>query len=219
MHEKFTALTPRTYEYLVAHRSDRDPVLAELAAATRELGDVSIMQIAPEQGAFLTQLVRLVGARSVVEVGTFTGYSALCLAKGLPAGGRLLCCDVSDEWTAIGRRFWQQAGVAERIELRIAPALETLRSLPAAATIDLAFVDADKVNYAAYYEEILARLRPNGVVLFDNVLWSGSVADPDKNDESTVALRQLNDALAEDPRVEVVMLPIADGLTLARKRG
>jgi len=218
MHEKFTALTPQIYEYLVDHRSDKDPVLDDLARVTRELGGVSVMQIAAEQGAFLTMLVRLLRARSLVEVGTFTGYSALCLAKGLPADGRLLCCDVSDEWTAIGRRFWEKAGVADRIDLRIAPALETLRSLPPDPTIDLAFVDADKPNYAAYYEELLARLRPNGVILFDNVLWSGNVADATKTDPSTVALRELNDALTHDARVEVVMLPIADGLTLARKK-
>lgn len=219
MHDKFTALTPEIYSYLVDHRSEQDPVLADLAAATRALGDVSIMQVAPEQGAFLTMLVRLIGARSLVEVGTFTGYSALCLAKGLPADGRLLCCDVSAEWTAIGRRHWERAGVADRIDLRIAPALETLRALPREESIDLAFIDADKPNYSAYYEEILARLRPNGVVLFDNVLWSGKVADPSADDPSTRALRALNDALAADARVEVVMLPIADGLTLARKKG
>jgi caffeoyl-CoA O-methyltransferase len=219
MHAKFTPLTPEVYAYLVDHRSDRDPVLDELAAATRTLGDVSVMQIAAEQGAFLTMLVRLVGARSIVEVGTFTGYSALCLARGLPPDGRLLCCDVSEEWTAIGRRHWEKAGVAGRIDLRIAPALDTLRALPPEASFDMAFIDADKPNYAAYYEEILARLRPNGVILFDNVLWSGQVANPAATDTSTLALRALNDALVRDPRVDVVMLPIADGLTLARKKG
>lgn len=219
MHAKFTPLTPEVYAYLVDHRSDRDPVLDELAAATRALGDVSVMQIAAEQGAFLTILVRLVGARSIVEVGTFTGYSALCLARGLPPDGRLLCCDVSEEWTAIGRRHWEKAGVAGRIDLRIAPALDTLRALPPEASFDMAFIDADKPNYAGYYEEILARLRPNGVILFDNVLWSGQVANPAATDPNTLALRALNDALVHDPRVEVVMLPIADGLTLARKKG
>jgi len=217
MHAKFTAMTPPLYDYLVAHRSAADPLLDALARETSSLGDVSVMQVAPEQGAFLTLLTRLIGARSAIEVGTFTGYSALCIAKGLPPAGRLLCCDVSSDWTAIGRRYWEEAGVASQIDLRIAPALETLRGLPVEESVDLAFIDADKTNYAAYYEEILPRLRRNGVILFDNVLWSGHVADPTHSDANTVALRALNDALATDPRVEVVMLPIADGLTLARK--
>lgn len=219
MHAKFTPLTPAVYDYLVAHCSGRDPVLDDLAAATRALGDVSVMQVAPEQGAFLTMLVRLTGARTILEVGTFTGYSALCLARGLPADGRLLCCDVNAEWTAIGRRHWEKAGVADRIDLRLGPALDTLRALPAAASFDMAFIDADKTNYAAYYEEILPRLRPNGVILFDNVLWSGQVANPQADDPNTLALRALNAALARDDRVEVVMLPVADGLTLARRKG
>lgn len=218
MHTKFTPLDERLYAYLLEQRSERDPVLAELAAETARLGDVSIMQVAAEQGAFLSLLTRLLDVRRAVEVGTFTGYSALCIAKGLGDGGRLLCCDISDEWTSVGRPYWERAGVADRIDLRIAPALETLRALPNDPSIDLAFIDADKTNYAAYYEEILPRLRPDGVILFDNVLWSGNVADPAKDDESTVALRTLNAALAHDPRVEVVMLPVADGLTLARKR-
>ncbi len=218
MSEKFIRLTQPTYDYLVAHRSDHDPVLAELAEATRALGGVSAMQIAPEQGAFLTLLTRILGVRRAIEVGTFTGYSALCIAKGLGADGRLLCCDVSDEWTRIAREHWQKAGVAERIELRLGPALDTLRALPPEPQVDLAFIDADKPNYHHYYEEILPRLRPNGVILFDNVLWSGTVADPQNQEANTVALRALNDALVADPRVECVMLAVADGLTLVRKR-
>ena len=138
------------------------------------------MQVAPEQGAFLTLLTRLVGARRAIEVGTFTGYSSLCIARGLPAGGELLCCDVSEEWTAVARRFWEKAGVADKIELRIAPAAETLRALPAREDWDLAFIDADKPGYPVYYEEILRRLRPGGLILADNVLWMGRVADPSR---------------------------------------
>ena len=215
--DKFTPITSELYAYVLAHRSERDPVLAALAAVTAQLGGVSLMQVAPEQGAFLTLLTRAIGARSAVEVGTFTGYSALCIARGLPGDGRLLCCDINEEWTAIGRRHWEKAGVASKIDLRIAPALETLRALPASTQFDLAFIDADTTGYRAYYEEILARLRPNGLVLFDNVLWQGHVTQRDTTDESTRALQALNDFLASDPRVEVVMLAVADGLSIVRK--
>jgi caffeoyl-CoA O-methyltransferase len=218
MTDKLTPMTPELYAYLVAHRSERDPVLAALARETEALGAVSLMQVAPEQGAFMTVLARAIGARAALEVGTFTGYSALCLARGLAAGGRLLACDVSEEWTAIARRHWEAAGVADKIELRLGPALETLRGLPREPRFDLAFVDADKSNYGNYYEEIVPRLRPNGLVLFDNVLWFGRVADPAATDPETCAIRELNDRVAGDPRVEAVMLPIADGLTIARKR-
>lgn len=218
MSNKFITLTPELYEYVLAHRSECDPVRADLIRATEDLGPISLMQIAPEQGAFMTMLVQLIGARSAIEVGTFTGYSALCVAQGLPSDGRLLCCDVNAEWTAIGKRHWERAGVAGKIELRLAPALETLRSLPAAEQFDFAFIDADKVNYAHYYEEILQRLRPNGVMLFDNVLWMGQVLDVNSPSEDTQALRALNALLANDKRVECVLLPVADGLTLVRKR-
>ncbi len=218
MPDKFTALTSELYDYVVAHRSERDPVLDALAAETAALGGIARMQVSPEEGALMTLLCRVAGARSAVEVGTFTGYSALCIARGLPADGRLLCCDVNAEWTAIGRRYWDRAGVGDKIELRIAPALETLRALPAGEQLDFAFIDADKTGYRAYYEEILARLRPNGLILFDNVLWMGTVLDTATEDESTRALRELNDALADDPRIEAVMLPISDGVTIVRKR-
>lgn len=204
--------------YLVAHGTPPDDVQQALIAETRGLGAVSGMQIAPEQGAFLTTLTRIVGARSAVEVGTFTGYSSLCIARGLVEHGRLLCCDVSEEWTAIARRAWTRAGVADRIDLRIAPGADTLRALPKDETIDLAFIDADKPSYAVYYEEILTRLRPNGVLLVDNVLWGGRVVQPDVDDENTRAIRAFNDMVAADARVEAVMLPIADGLTLCRKK-
>ena len=215
---KFATMTPELYGYLVAHRSPLDPVLEALAAETAALGGISIMQVAAEQGAFMTMLARAIGARQVIEVGTFTGYSALCLARGLPADGRLIACDVSEEWTAVARRHWADAGVSDRIDLRIGPALETLQGLPPEPVFDLAFIDADKVNYRGYYEEILPRLRPNGLVLFDNVLWFGMVANADAQDEDTCALRELNDFIITDERVESVMLPIADGLTLVRKR-
>jgi predicted O-methyltransferase YrrM len=218
MHEKFTALTPALYEYVLAHNPPQDAVLAALAEETAALGPISMMQIAVEQGVFLTWLTRLLGVELAVEVGTFTGYSAISIARGLAPGGRLVCCDVSEEWTGIARRYWQRAAVADRIELRVAPAIETLRALPRTTSIDLAFVDADKTSYRDYYEELLPRLSSHGVIVFDNVLWGGSVVDASKNDESTVAIRALNDFIVGDARVEAVMLPVADGLTLVRRR-
>ncbi len=211
-------LSPEIHGYLLQHGSPPDAVQQGLIDETARLGGISMMQISPEQGAFMTLLARLVGARRAVEVGTFTGYSALCIARGLPSDGHLLCCDVSEEWTSVAPKYWEQAGVADRIELRIAPAVETLRALPREETIDLAFVDADKPSYASYYEELLARLRPNGVILVDNVLWGGSVIDDDPGDENRVAIRAFNDMVAGDDRVDAVMLPLGDGLTLLRKR-
>jgi len=218
MDDKFTTLSPQLYAYLLAHNPSRDAVLTELANETATLGGWSVMQIAHEQGAFLTLLARLLGARRIVEVGTFTGYSAICLARGLAPGGQLLCCDVSEEWTAIARRYWKRAGLTDRIDLRIAPAFDTLRALPERPEIDLVFIDADKTNYRNYYETLLPRLRPGGLFVFDNVLWMGEVANPANQEESTVAIRALNDALVADARVDTVMLPVADGVTLARKR-
>ena len=211
-------LTEAVHRYLVSHGTPPDPIQAALIEETRQLGGVAAMQVAPEQGAFLTILTRLVGARRAVEVGTFTGYSALCIARGLVPGGRLLCCDVSEEWTAVARRHWEAAGVADRIELRLAPAIETLRALPPDDPNDLAFVDADKQGYIDYYEELVPRLRPNGLLLADNVLWSGRVVEPDEGDENTRAIRAFNAHVAADERVDVVMLAVADGLTLARRR-
>ena len=214
---KGIGLSVDIHEYLLKNGSGPDAVQKSLIAATAALGGVARMQIAPEQGAFMTFLTRALGVRYAVEVGTFTGYSALAIARGLAPGGRLLCCDVSEQWTAIGRAHWEQAGVADRIELRIAPAVETLRALPKTQNIDLAFVDADKGNYAAYYEELVERLSPNGVILVDNVLWSGRVIDPSDNDDDTRAIRSFNDMVVADARVESVMLPISDGLTLIRR--
>jgi caffeoyl-CoA O-methyltransferase len=210
-------LSDELHAYLLAHAAPVDEVGQSLIDATAALGAVSGMQIAPDQGALLALLVRLTGATRAVEVGTFTGYSALCVARALPDDGTLLCCDVSEEWTAIGRDHWKRAGVDHKIDLRIAPAVETLKGL-GDETFDFAFVDADKPNYIAYIDEIIPRLRPNGLLLVDNVLWSGAVINPDANDESTVAIRRTNDYVAAHPDLESVILPVADGLTIARKR-
>jgi len=218
MQEKFTALTPALYDYLVVHNRPPDAVLRDLAAETAALGPISVMQISVEQGAFLTLLGRLLGARRAVEIGTFTGYSGISIARGLAADGHLLCCDVSEEWAAIARRYFARAGVAERITLRVAPAIETIRALPATPEIDLVFIDADKTGYRAYYEELLPRVRPGGIVAFDNVLWAGHVVDPSDTSENTSAIRALNDFLVTDERVDLAMVPISDGLTLVRKR-
>ena len=211
-------LSPEIHQYLVAHGTPPDAVQQALIERTSELGGISMMQIAPEQGAFMTILTRLLGVEHAVEVGTFTGYSSLCIARGLAEGGKLVCCDVSDEWTSIAREYWEQAGVADRIDLRIAPALETLASLPEEEHLDLVFIDADKENYANYYDALLPRLRVNGVILVDNTLWSGAVIDESRDDSSTVAIRAFNDMVAADDRVDSVQLAISDGLTLLRKR-
>jgi caffeoyl-CoA O-methyltransferase len=216
---KFISLDQRLYDYVVAHGNNDDPLLKELATETAtRLGRISGMQIAPEQGAFMGLLARAIGARYAVEIGTFTGYSAICVARALPPDGRMLCCDVSEEWTAIARRYWEKAGIAEKITLKLAPAIDTLRALPTDDQIDLAFIDADKTNYRLYYEEVLKRTRPNGLILIDNVLWNGAVIDPKIQGGDTQAIRELNDFLATDKRIDIVMLPISDGLTICRKR-
>ena len=216
---KFITLDHKLYNYVLAHGHNGDPVLRDLIRETQEkLGRRAGMQIAPEQGAFMTLLARAIGARRAIEVGTFTGYSAICIARGLAPGGSLLCCDVSEEWTAIARRYWERAGVAATITLKLAPALETLRAMPPDAVFDLAFIDADKTNYRHYYEEILRRTRPGGLILVDNVLWAGAVLDDTDQTEDTVAIRAFNDFAAADRRVELAMLPVSDGLTIARKR-
>ncbi|MDQ2853465.1 MAG: class I SAM-dependent methyltransferase [Chloroflexota bacterium] len=179
------------------------------------------MQIAVEEGAFLSLLVKLLGARRILEVGTFTGYSSTAMALAMPADGRMVCCDVSREYTDVARRTWSAAGVADRIELHLRPALETLDALladGAAGTFDLAFIDADKGNYAGYYERALRLVRAGGLIAIDNVLWSGRVIDPADDDEDTLAIRALNEAIADDERVDVAMVPIADGVTVARVR-
>jgi caffeoyl-CoA O-methyltransferase len=211
-------LSAELAQYVVDHGMPPDEIQAGLIAETRRVaGPRAGMQVSPDQGALLTFLVRLVGARRVVEVGTFTGYSALCLARGLSEDGQLICFDISEDWVSVGRPFWARAGVANRIEVRIGPASETVRRLPPEPVIDVAFIDADKGGYRLYYEELLRRLRPGGLLLIDNVLWSGRVIDPAANDPDTVAIRELNDAVASDERVDRVMLGIADGLTMVRK--
>jgi caffeoyl-CoA O-methyltransferase len=204
-------------DYLLAHSEHADDVLRDLAEEThRELGGRAMMQISHDEGELLTMLVRITGARQAVEVGTFTGYSSICIARGLPDDGHLLCCDVSEEWTAIARRYWERAGVADRIELRIAAAVETLRSLPAEPSLDFAFIDADKTGYPAYVEEILPRLRPGGLMVLDNMLRDGRVLAPENDDDR--AIHELNQALVGDDRIDVVLLPVRDGVSLARKR-
>lgn len=212
-------LSPGMHEYLLDHTTPVDEVQQWLIDETHaRTEDRAGMQISPEQGSFMTLLTRLLGARRAVEVGTFTGYSALCIARGLPADGRLLCCDVSAEWTALGREAWDRDGVGDRVELRIAPAEQTLRALPLDDPIDLAFIDADKGGYITYYSELLPRMRANGVILVDNTLWSGDVADDALHGGDLDAIRLFNDLVASDPRVESTILTIGDGLTLIRVR-
>jgi len=220
MTTKSIGLDPGLHHYLIENSLREGEVARRLRAETARLPE-SRMQIAPEQGQFMALLVHLIGARRVVEVGVFTGYSALCLAQALPADGRLLACDVSEEWTDIARRYWAEAGVAERIELVLGPARKTLQDRFLAGEggqYDLAFIDADKVAYADYYEACLDLLRPGGLILVDNVLWSGRVADPNDTEDDTRALRKFNARLHGDERIELSMLPLADGLTMARKR-
>ena len=215
-------MTAALREYLLA-RGIREPAAAQglRAETARRFERWSAMQISPEQGAFMALLVRLIGARRTIEVGTFTGYSALVVAAALPADGQVVACDVSEEWTAIGQQFWQQAGVAGKIDLRLRPAVETLDALIASGEsgrFDFAFIDADKANYDAYYERCLALLRPGGLLAIDNVLWGGRVADAQADDEATAAIRALNEKVHGDARVEATMLPVGDGLALALKR-
>jgi caffeoyl-CoA O-methyltransferase len=209
---------PAVSDYLLAHCSPADRVLRDLAEETHAKfppADAE-MQISHDEGELLTMLVRLTGVRYAVEVGTFTGYSSICIARGLQPGGRLLACDVSPEWTGIARGYWERAGLTDRIELRLAPALETLRGLDADPVIDFGFVDADKTGYPDYYDELVPRLRPGGLLVFDNVLRGGRVLHPSERSDQVVAA--LNDRIVTDERVESVMLPVRDGVTLVRKR-
>lgn len=218
MSSRTIEMNSELYSYLLEtslRESETQTALRTLTQAHK----FSNMQIAPEQGQFMAMMVKLIGARRILEIGTFTGYSALSMALALPEGGVITCCDISEEWTGIARRFWTEAGVESLIDLRIAPALETLDQLLTEAgddTYDMAFIDADKAAYAQYYERCLRLVRPNGLILFDNTLWDGRVADPSVTDEDTVALRELNTALQADRRIDLSMLPLGDGLTLAR---
>jgi caffeoyl-CoA O-methyltransferase len=204
--------------YLTAHSTPPDAILRELATETAErYPNEAALQVAPETGTCLTLLTRLSRARSGIEVGTFTGYSSICIARGLGAGGRLLCCDVSEEWTTVARKYWEKAGLGDRIELRLGPALDTLRGLPAQEAFDVAFIDADKLSYPAYWTELVPRVRRGGLIMVDNTFSHGRVLDAGNDNPSVIAVRAMNDHAAADERVEVVMLPIGDGLTVALK--
>ncbi len=220
MKRKTIGLSDDLFDYVVRTSVREDAVLARLRRETQDL-EWSEMQIAPDQGQFMALLVRLSGAARALEIGVFTGYSSLCVARALGEGGSLTACDVSEEWTAIARRYWQEAGVAGRIDLRLAPAIETLDGLIAegrAGEYDFAFIDGDKENYDVYYERCLVLVRQGGLVAVDNVLWGGSVTDMADESEDTVAIRALNAKIGRDERVDAAMVPVGDGLTLARKR-
>lgn len=220
MSRRTLEVTDRLYDYLLANSLREAALLRRLREETAKM-PMAGMQISPEQGQFMMLLVELIGARKAIEIGTFTGYSALCVASAMPAGGRLWCCDVSEEYTAVARSYWKRAKVDGKITLTIAPATETVAKLLKsrhAGTFDFAFIDADKTNYDAYYEGALRLLRRGGLIAVDNVLWGGSVADPAKTSPDTQAIRRLNAKIHKDKRVTASLLPIGDGLTLARKR-
>lgn len=220
MSNKTLPLDTRLYDYLLSISVREPAALAQLRAETAQ-NPMHNMQIAPEQGRFMALLVELTGARKILEIGTFTGYSALSMALSMPAEGRIICCDINREWTDIARHYWQMAGVANRIELRLAPALETLDALllaHAANTFDLAFIDADKINYSHYFERCLKLVRKGGLILIDNTLWGGAVADPGNQDPDTDAIRAFNLAVSQRLDISISLLPIADGLTMALKR-
>ena len=220
MANRSLGLDERLYDYLLDVSLREPDILRRLREETAGM-PLAVMQIAPEQGQFMALLVELTGARRTLELGVFTGYSSLAVALALPADGHITACDVSEEFTAVARRYWAEAGVADKIDLRLAPALETLDALLAdgrAGTYDFAFIDALKTEYADYFERVIELLRPGGLAAIDNVLWDGRVADPDDNDEDTLAIRAFNEKLLGDQRVSLSLLPLADGLTLARKR-
>ena len=220
MTDRRLQITDEIHRYLIANSVREPEVLARLRAATASL-PLAQMQIGPEQGQLMALLARLMGAKRCIEIGVFTGYSSLAVALALPPDGRILACDVSEEWTAIARRFWREAGVEHKIELKLQPAVRTLEQLLAAGeagSYDFAFVDADKPAYETYYEQLLKLLRPGGLIALDNTLWSGAVANPDASEPNAVALRALNAKLHRDERVDLSLLPVGDGLTLARKR-
>jgi caffeoyl-CoA O-methyltransferase len=214
MPDKFTEMTSALHHYAIEH-SASDEVLEALGRETEALGGVAEMQMAPEQAAFFTILTRAIGARRAIEIGTFTGYGSIAIARGLGEDGLLVTCDVSEEWTSIARRHWDAAGVADRIDLRIAPAIETLRSLPSQEPFDFCFIDADKAGYPDYYEEAVRLVRPGGLIALDNVFRGGDVIDASVDNEGAVGIRAVNDTVAADERVVAAMLAVADGVTLA----
>jgi len=211
-------LSEALQEYVVAHSTQPDEVLRDLAEETLvRFGDAAGMQIGPEQGRFMTMLAALTGASRAIEVGTFTGYSSICVARGLADDGTLLCCDVSEEWTSVARKYWQRAGLTEKIELRLGPAAETLAALPVGTTFDFAFIDADKPGYVSYWDLIVPMISSGGVILVDNTLSHGRVVDLAEQGDNVQGIRRFNGHAVADPRVELVLLPVGDGLTLARK--
>lgn len=219
MSTKTLNLTPSVYDYMLKHSLRESSVLKALRDETATMTG-AVMQISPEQGQFMSLLIEILGARKTLDIGTFTGYSALVVAQALPENGKVIACDVSAESTTVAKKYWQQANVANKIDLHIAPALETLQKLldnHEAGTYDFAFIDADKRNYLEYYEKALTLLRPGGVIAIDNVLWSGKVADHHEQGDDTNAIRAVNTKLVHDNRVTISMVPIGDGLTLARK--
>jgi len=220
MSNRTLTVNDKLYEYML-HASLREPeILWRLRRETAQ-HEMSIMQISPEQGQFMSLLIRLIGVRRAIEVGVFTGYSSLCMALTLPDDGQLLACDVNEEWTAIAQRYWQEAGVDKKIDLKLAPATDTLSALlqdGQAELFDFAFIDADKCNYKNYYEACLKLIRPGGLIAIDNVLWGGSVVDEDDTEADTIAIREFNEYLRTDGRVDISLVPIGDGLTLARRK-
>jgi caffeoyl-CoA O-methyltransferase len=212
-------LDDRLYDYLVQFGTRETDLLKDLRAETAKLSGAG-MQIGPEQGAFMGVLVELIGAKRALEIGTFTGYSSLCVAAALPADGKLICCDVSEEYTKVARNYWRRAGLESKIELRLGPAVATLDALIEAGVepFDFVFIDADKTNYANYYDRAMQLVRPGGLIAIDNVLWGGDVAKPEENDEDTNAIRAVNEKVRNDERVTLALVPVGDGLTLARKR-
>ena len=220
MSSKTIFLNQSIYDYLCDVSLREPEVMAALRHETARL-EMAVMQIAPEQGQFMTLLVQLLGVRKAIEIGTFTGYSALAIANGLPEDGRLIACDISEAWTTIGKRYWQLAGQADKIDLRLAPAIETLNALLSdgqAGSFDFAFIDADKENYLNYYERCLQLLRPGGLIVVDNVLWGGSVVDAENQKSDTCAIRDFNLFVKNDARVDLSLIPVGDGLSLIRKR-
>ena len=217
MRSKYLELTPEIYEHIIARGARQDELLAEVERETEALGGIAVMQIGPDEGALLALLARAVDARFAVEVGTFTGYSAICVGRALPEDGRLLCCEISEDWAARARENVERAGLSDRVEIRVAPAIETLRELSGDPPVDFAFVDADKPGYSEYYEELLRLMRPGALMVLDNVLLGGRVLDPG-DDESAVAMDALNERIASDDRVDCAMVGVADGITILRKR-
>jgi caffeoyl-CoA O-methyltransferase len=218
MGDKFTALTPELHRYIVEHGARRDAATRAVEEATDAMGEIAVMQTAPDQAALITLLVKAIGARRALEVGTFTGYGAIAIARGLPPDGELICCELDQGYAEISARNVESAGLGDRVEIRVGPALETLRSLPAGEPFDFAYIDADKTGYDAYYEECLARMRTGGLLMLDNTLSGGRVLEDDPVDDSARSMKALNEKLARDERIDVAMLGIADGVTLALKR-